>query len=39
MMASAFYPTGDGHIGNLGKKTLSELKDLLARQERLMKNK
>lgn len=38
-MAAAFYSTGDGHVGNLGKKTLSELKDLLARQQKLLLKK
>ena len=39
MMASGFYSTGDGHVGNLGKKTLPELKDLLARQQKILQKK
>ena len=35
-MSQAFYPTNDGHIGNLAKLTEQELKDLIARQTSLL---
>ncbi|XP_045216655.2 DNA-directed RNA polymerase II subunit GRINL1A-like [Mercenaria mercenaria] len=38
-MSKAFYPTNDGHIGNLRKLSTIEIQDLLKRQEDLLKKK
>lgn len=38
-MAQAFYPTNDGHIGNLEKLSDIMLEDVIKRQENLMKKK
>lgn len=39
VMAQAFYPTNDGHIGNPEKLSDIQLKDLIKRQENLVKKK
>lgn len=38
-MSKAFYPTNDGHIGNLQNLSTREVLDLLKRQEDLLKKK
>lgn len=38
-MSKAFYPTNDGHIGNLEKLPNIVIKELLKRQQDLLKKK
>lgn len=38
-MSKPFYPTNDGHIGNLRKLPTIEIRDLLKRQQDLLKKK